>query len=66
LALIASPAPSSPTASFPRGVKVEILEAGSTVVRIHHQDNGAIWFGPKLSFPPAYRFDAPGGEYRTM
>ena len=42
------------------------MEIDSTIVRIHHQDNGPTWFGPKPGFPPAYRFDAPGGEYRTM
>lgn len=64
--LVASPAPLTSTASFPRGVKTEILEAGSGLFRIHHQDNGAIWFGPKPGSPPAYRFDASGGQYRVM
>ena len=64
--LIASSKPSSPTASFPHGVKTETLEAGSTIFRIHHQDFHAIWFGPKPGLPPAYRFDAPDGEYLTM
>ncbi len=64
--LVASPTPSPPTVTFPRGVKTEILETGSAIIRIHHQDNGAIWFGPKPGLPPAYRFDAPAGEYRTM
>jgi hypothetical protein len=41
------------------------LEAGSEVVRIHHAAFGAIWFGPERGAAPAYRFDAPGGEYRT-
>jgi hypothetical protein len=66
LPLVASSAPWTPTASFPRGVKTEILEAGSELFRIHHQDNGAIWFGPKPGSPPAYRFDASGGQYRVM
>ncbi len=56
----------APTASFPRGVKTEILLAGSQVLRIHHADNGAIWFGPAPSKPAAYRFDATAGEYRMM
>lgn len=43
-----------------------MLAAGSSIIRIHHKDNGAIWFGPKPGFPPAHRFDAPAGEYRTM
>jgi hypothetical protein len=66
LPLVPSPTPSAPTATFPRGVKAEILETGSAIIRIHHQDNGAIWFGPKPGLPPAYRFDAPAGEYRMM
>jgi hypothetical protein len=66
LPLVASTAPSNPTAAFPRGIKAEILEAGSTITRIHHENNDAIWFGPKPGLPPAYRFDAPGAEYRTM
>ena len=66
MSLIASSSASGPTATFRRGIKSEILEAGSSIVRIHHRDNGAIWFGPKPSLPPAYRFDAPAGEYRTM
>lgn len=51
---------------FPRGIKTEILEAGSEIIRIHHQDQGAVWFGPKPGLPPAYRFDAPSQEYRTL
>jgi hypothetical protein len=66
LPLVASPIPSAATATFPRGIKTEVLEAGSAIIRIHHEDNGAIWFGPKPGLPPAYRFDAPAGEYRTM
>nr|WP_246527004.1 RES family NAD+ phosphorylase [Plastoroseomonas hellenica] len=58
--------PGPPTASFPHGIKTEILEAGSRLIRIHHKDNGPIWFGPKLGMPPANRFDASGGEYRAM
>jgi RES domain len=57
---------SAPIASFPRGVKTEILPAGSRILRIHHEDNGAIWFGPSPGKPAAYRFDAIGGEYRIM
>jgi hypothetical protein len=66
LSLIAASAPISPTATFRRGIKSEVLETGSTLVRIHHRDNGAIWFGPKPGLPPAYRFDALAGEYRMM
>jgi hypothetical protein len=66
LSLVAASAPSSPTATFRRGIKSEILETGSTIIRIHHKNNGAIWFGPKPGLPPAYRFDAPAAEYRMM
>jgi hypothetical protein len=66
LSLIASSSPSGPTATFRRGIKSEILETSSTIIRIHHKDNGAVWFGPKPGLPPAYRFDAPASEYRTM
>ena len=57
---------SMPTKSFPVGIKTEILPAGSEIVRIHHKDHGPVWFGPKPGWPPAYRFDAPGGEFRVM
>jgi len=66
LSLIASSSPSNPTATFRRGIKSEILEADSTIVRIHHKNNGAIWFGPKPGVAPAHRFDAPAAEYRMM
>jgi hypothetical protein len=66
LLLVASSSPNSPTATFRRGIKSEILETKSSIVRIHHKDNGAIWFGPKTGLPPAYRFDAPAAEYRMM
>jgi hypothetical protein len=66
LSLIASSSPSPPTATFRRGIKSEILETDFTIIRIHNKDNGAIWFGPKPGLPPAYRFDAPAAEYRTM
>lgn len=51
---------------FPKGIKTEILKAGSEIIRIHHRDNGAVWFGPKPGLPPAHRFDAHGQEYRTL
>jgi hypothetical protein len=66
LSLVASSSPSGPTATFRHGIRSEILETGSAIIRIHHKDNGAIWFGPKPGLPPAYRFDAPAAEYRTM
>jgi hypothetical protein len=66
LSPIAPSSLSSRTATFRRGIKSEILDTGSTIIRIHHKDNGALWFGPKPGLPPAYRFDAPAAEYRTM
>lgn len=42
------------------------LPAGSDLVRIHRLGKGAVWFGPAPGQPPAYRFDAPAGQYRTM
>jgi hypothetical protein len=35
-------------------------------VRVHRLVDGPIWFGPRPGSPPAYRFDAPAGEYRTL
>jgi hypothetical protein len=66
LSLVASSSPSGLTATFRRGIKSELLETGSTIIRIHRKDNGAVWFGPKPGLPPAYRFDAPAAEYRAM
>ncbi|MDR3439735.1 RES family NAD+ phosphorylase [Telmatospirillum sp.] len=56
--------PASP--HFANGLKDVVLRQGVAIIRIHHKDNGPVWFGPKPGDPPAYRFDAPGGEYRTM
>lgn len=64
--LVAASGPTAPTATFPRGVKTEVLEVGTKIIRIHHRNQNAIWFGPKPGLPPAYRFDAPGHEYRTL
>jgi hypothetical protein len=66
LALRPSAVPTAPTTSFPKGAKTEILPVGSKILRIHHEDNDAIWFGPALDKPPAYRFDATAGQYRVM
>lgn len=66
MSLVASSSPSGPTATCRRGIKSEILETGSIMTRIRHRDNGSIGFGPKPGLPPAYRFDAPAAEYRTM
>jgi RES domain len=42
------------------------LKAGAQIVRIHRLGQGPHWFGPGPGQPPAYRFDAPNGEYRTL
>lgn len=64
--LLSSSPPTAPSPSFPKGIKTEILEQGSPLFRIHHRDNKPIWFGPKPGVPPAYRFDAPRGQYRVL
>lgn len=66
MALLAVAGQTAPTPSFPNGIRLETLAAGSFLIRIHHRDNGPIWFGPKPGLDPVYRFDAPGGEYRTL
>ncbi|MBZ5763038.1 RES family NAD+ phosphorylase [Rhizobium sp. VS19-DR104.2] len=42
------------------------LPAHSSFVRIHQVKDGPVWFGPSPGSPPAYRFDAPAGQYRTL
>ncbi|MCJ8508634.1 RES family NAD+ phosphorylase [Rhizobium lemnae] len=42
------------------------LPANSHFVRIHQAVHSAVWFGPAPGAGPAYRFDAPSGQYRTM
>ena len=66
MSLRPSSAPTAPTASFPRGVKTEILPADSKILRIYHLANATIWFGPAPGKPAAYRFDATAGDYRVM
>lgn len=58
--------PSAPTPAFPNGIRTQVLPAGSTIFRIHQQNQGPIWFGPKPGDRPAHRFDATGGEYHVM
>lgn len=43
-----------------------LVPAMSTFVRIHPVGRNPLWFGPAPGKPPAYRFDAPSGQYRTM
>lgn len=35
------------------------------IYRIHRSGYTPLWFGPAPDQPPAYRFDAPTGEYRV-
>lgn len=43
-----------------------IIPANSIFVRIHRVGQGPLWFGPAPGAPPAYRFDAPAGQFRTL
>ena len=43
-----------------------VVPAGHTIVRIHQTKDDAVWFGPAPGTPPAYRFDAPAGQFRTL
>lgn len=58
-----SPAPGP---DLPDDCLVTRLEAGTPVIRVHHQDFGPVWFGPAPGMPPAGRFDAPAGEFGTL
>ena len=58
--------PLSPPVDFPSGLLAHAIPTGTSLFRIHHEDNGPLWFGPKPSLPAAYRFDAERGEYRTL
>ncbi|WP_299006065.1 RES family NAD+ phosphorylase [uncultured Caulobacter sp.] len=42
------------------------IPKGTEIVRVHWQNKGSIFFGPKLGLAPGNRFDAPAGEYRTL
>ena len=55
-----------PSYNLEAGLKPYDLPDGSEIFRIHWQDKGPIWFGPPPGLPPSYRFDAPGGQYRTL
>ena len=57
---------SIPPRTFPNGCRALGIETGFKMVRIHDRDHQPIWFGPKPGLPPAYRFDAPNSEYRTL
>jgi hypothetical protein len=51
---------------FPNGLKDVSLPVGAEIVRVHQKTKGPIWFGPAPGGAPANRFDATGGEYRTL
>lgn len=55
-----------PTSRFPAGLLAIERGAGEIVVRVHHQDRGAVFFGPKPGASPQNRFDAPSSEYRVL
>jgi hypothetical protein len=55
-----------PTGRFPAGLLAVELHPGEIMVRVHHRDRGAVFFGPKPATPPQNRFDAPSGEYRVL
>jgi hypothetical protein len=40
-----------------------VVPARTVLWRVHPAGMGAVWFGPDLSGPPRYRFDAPGHEF---
>lgn len=52
--------------ALPNRPKVELLDAGAEFIRVHLIGKGAVWFGPAAGSLPAYRFDAPGGQYRVL
>jgi hypothetical protein len=54
------------TNTFASGLLDLSIPAGQHLVRVHRLTNGAIWYGPTPGELPAYRFDAPSGEYRTL
>lgn len=47
-------------------MEVEELALGQSIARVHRLGQGAVFFGPSPGGPPANRWDAPGGEYRTL
>jgi hypothetical protein len=49
-----------------RGVHLETLPAGTTLRRVHRSNRGCLWFGPAPGNEPECRWDAPGGEFRTL
>ncbi len=47
-------------------VQTQAFAAGEPLVRIFQSGRSPVWFGPAASAPPANRFDAPNGQYRTL
>jgi hypothetical protein len=58
--------PAARTNAFTSGLLEWPVPAGQRLIRIHRLTNDAIWYGPAPGNSPAYRFDAPSGEYRTL
>lgn len=51
---------------FSEGLLEWLIPARTPFIRIHHESRGPVWFGPGAGHPPAYRFDAPAGEFGVM
>jgi hypothetical protein len=56
---------SVPTRSSTGLLTIE-LPIDSEMIRVHHKERRPVYFGPPSGNPPQNRFDAPGGEYRTL
>jgi hypothetical protein len=55
-----------PPDHLPLDLPIKQIDPGMQWWRIHKSTNAPIFFGPATTTPPVYRFDAPGGEYRTL
>jgi hypothetical protein len=51
---------------FPAGARTITIAPGERMIRVHHQDKGAIFFGPPAGKAANNRFDATAGEYRVL
>jgi len=56
----------SPAPDLPDECLAIRLDPGTPLVRVHHKDNGPVWFGPAKGALPGSRFDAPAGEFGTL
>jgi hypothetical protein len=55
------PLPPADLAAHP--LPVEVILAGTVLLRIHEERHGPLWFGPGAGNPPRNRFDDPAGQY---